>query len=69
MKYFLTLIIFLFPVISTACPGCAGSMDNPKEVYKVYVLMGFILGTYIPFYLIYSTIFKNKSLNNKLNKK
>lgn len=49
-----------------ACPGCAGSMDDPYKGNIVYILGGFILLTYIPFYLIYRTIIKNKNFNQKL---
>ena len=34
-----------------ACPGCAGSMDNPKDLTYVYVLAGFIALIYVPFLL------------------
>jgi hypothetical protein len=56
----------LFVEVSMACPGCAGSMDDPYKGNIVYILGGFILLTYIPFYLIYRTIIKNKNFNQKL---
>jgi len=43
-----------------ACPGCAGSMENPNDAYLVYILSGFIIFTYIPFYFIYRIIKKYK---------
>lgn len=52
------LILFSFDVL--ACPGCAGSMDNPADTNLVYILMGFIGITYIPFYIIYKTIYKHR---------
>lgn len=64
-----TLIAILFNAfISTAwaCPGCVGSMDNPKDGYKVYILMVFIGLIYIPFMMIYKTIIKNRRLNDEL---
>ncbi len=64
------LIAVLFnAIISTsawACPGCAGSMDNPKDTRIVYILMVFIALIYIPFMLIYRTIIKNRKLNDQL---
>lgn len=46
-----------------ACPACAGSLQNPKDKYLVYSLMVFIALIYIPFYLLYRTIYKNRNLN------
>ncbi len=66
MKDFIK-ILFLFTfvqLVSSACPGCAGSMDNPKEANLVWILSGFILLTYIPFYILYRTVFKNGHLND-----
>ena len=48
-----------------ACPGCAGSMENPKEAYTVFILAGFIALTALPFWLIYSTIYKHRKLNDE----
>jgi hypothetical protein len=64
MKKLWFVCLFLLPSLILACPGCAGSMDNPKDKYTAYVLMGFIALTYIPFYIIYSTIIKNRNCNN-----
>ncbi|MBK23644.1 MAG: hypothetical protein CME70_06525 [Halobacteriovorax sp.] len=65
----LIAVIFNFLIFSNAwaCPGCAGSMDNPKDTYIVYILMVFIGLIYIPFTLIYRTIIKNRRLNDQLN--
>ncbi|EQC47069.1 hypothetical protein M899_0210 [Bacteriovorax sp. BSW11_IV] len=46
-----------------ACPACAGSLQNPKDKFLVYSLMIFIALIYIPFYLLYRTIYKNRNLN------
>lgn len=46
-----------------ACPACAGSLQNPKDKYLVYSLIVFIVLIYIPFYLLYRTIIKNRHLN------
>jgi hypothetical protein len=58
-KLLTSLFIFISSISTTwACPGCAGSMNNPGDANLVYILSGFILLTYIPFYLIYRTIVK-----------
>ena len=44
-----------------ACPMCAGSKTRPEDQYLVYILMGFIALTYIPFFIIYRTIIKNRN--------
>lgn len=65
-----TIIAILFLVVSElalACPSCMGSIDDPKSGNLVYILSGFILLTYIPFYLIYKTIIKNKNFNEVVN--
>ena len=46
-----------------ACPGCAGSMDNPRDLTYIYVLAGFIALIYIPFFIIFRVIKKNKDSN------
>ena len=46
-----------------ACPGCAGSMNNPKDARLVWILIIFIILIYIPFYILYRTIIKNRNLN------
>ena len=63
MKYFLALFFITFSELALACPMCAGSDTGSKDAYLVYILMGFIALTYIPFYIIYSTIIKNRKLN------
>ncbi len=50
-----------------ACPTCVGSMDDPKSGNIVYILGGFILLTYIPFYFIYKTIIKNHDFNKQVD--
>lgn len=66
-----TLLAILFNTLITttawACPGCAGSMDNPKDARIVYILMVFIALIYIPFMMIYRTIIKNRKLNDQLH--
>ena len=60
-------LIFILSIsigeVINACPGCAGSMSNPKEARIVWILIGFIALTYIPFYLLYRMIIKNRHLN------
>ncbi len=53
------LLIFPFSKI-LACPNCAGSLDDPKTLSTAYILMGFILFTYIPLFLIYRVIYKHR---------
>lgn len=62
--YALTLIALMD--VSMACPGCIGSMGNEKMGNIVPILAGFILLTYIPFYLIYKTIIKNRNFNQQV---
>ena len=50
-------LIFSFSKIS-ACPNCAGSLDDPKTLSTAYILMGFIMFTYIPLFFIYRIIYK-----------
>lgn len=64
MKLIITILSILVFNIAVACPGCAGSMNNPKDGTLVWILCGFIILTYIPFYIIYRTIIKNRHLNN-----
>ncbi|MBT7608600.1 MAG: hypothetical protein HN576_02515 [Bacteriovoracaceae bacterium] len=63
MKKQITLF-FLFSIFFTnsawACPGCAGSMDNSKYQYTAYILMVFIGLVYLPFFIIYKTIWKHR---------
>ncbi|ATH06576.1 hypothetical protein BIY24_01045 [Halobacteriovorax marinus] len=59
-------ILMFFVESSYACPGCAGSMGNPKDKYLVYILTGFIILCYIPFYFLYKTIIKHKNFNETI---
>jgi len=63
MKALMATLLLLFSSTLLACPGCAGSMDDPLAGNVVYVLGIFILLTYIPFYLIYRTIIKHRNAN------
>ena len=60
-KIFIYLILILSSRILLACPGCAGSMDNPKESIVVWILSSFIILTYIPFFILYRIIIKNRN--------
>lgn len=66
MKKLVTLILLLLTDFALACPSCMGSMDDPKSGNLVYILGGFIILTYIPFYLIYKTIIKNRNFNEQI---
>ncbi len=63
MKTIIFVLFLLITELAMACPSCMGSMDDPKSGNLVYILSGFILLTYIPFYLIYKTIIKNRNFN------
>jgi len=63
MRVLIILLAILIVDYAFACPGCAGSMGNPKDTRLVYILAGFIALTYIPFYILYRTIIKNRNLN------
>ena len=65
MKLIVLLLAPLLIDTASACPGCAGSMDNPKEAYTVFILAGFIALTAIPFWLLYSTIYKHRKINQE----
>ena len=60
---FLMMILLSFPQVILACPGCAGSTNNEADNYTVYILMGFIIAIYIPFFLLYKLFFKYKDIN------
>lgn len=62
MKLFAVFLAIFTMGQAFACPMCAGS-NNGNDQYLVYILMGFILLTYIPFYFIYRTIIKNRNPN------
>ena len=63
LKLLLSTTFMLFLDIVYACPGCAGSTDNKADNYTVYVLIGFILIIYVPFYFLFKTIFKYRNIN------
>jgi hypothetical protein len=56
---------FILNTIVMACPACAGSLTNESDKYIVIALGVFILLTYIPFYILYSTIIKNRNANSE----
>lgn len=62
-------IFLTFMVSSTvwACPNCAGSPSS-FDKYTVYILAGFIVLTYIPFYIIFKMANKNKDKNQAIEK-
>jgi len=60
-KILSALLTFIIVGQAYACPMCAGSKSNPGSEYLVYILMGFIVLTYIPFFFIYRTIIKNRN--------
>jgi hypothetical protein len=58
LSSFIFIMTLFIANTAWACPGCAGSMDNSKYEYTVYILMTFIALTYIPFFILYKTIWK-----------
>ena len=58
-KIVFAAFITLYSGLALACPGCVGS--NPQDKYLVYILGGFVLLTYIPFYFLFRMIAKNKN--------
>lgn len=65
MKRITALIFLAVTDFAFACPSCIGSMEDTKYGNIVYILGGFILLTYIPFYLIYKTVIKNKNFTQE----
>lgn len=66
IKFVSTLVFFLMLNFNLwACPSCAGSMQNESDKWIVVALGVFVLLTYIPFYILYSTIIKNRNVNNE----
>lgn len=63
MKFLVSTALFTISLSAWSCPSCMGSVNDPKSGNIVWILGGFILLTYIPFYLIYKTIFKNRNIN------
>jgi hypothetical protein len=65
MKAIWITFLYLISQVIYACPTCVGSGNNPKAGYITYILSGFIVLTYIPFFLIYRTIIKHRNVNNE----
>jgi len=63
LKYIIALITTSYFEFVLACPGCAGSSNNAADNYTVYVLIGFILAIYVPFYLLFKTVYKYRHIN------
>ena len=66
-KALLASVFFSLHGACDGCPSCMGSMDDPKSGNLTYILSGFIILTYIPFYFIYKTIVKNKDFNKQVD--
>ena len=63
MRLIVALVFTLYCELIFACPTCIGSGNNPKASNIVYILGGFIVLTYVPFYIIYSMIIKHRNFN------
>lgn len=61
MKILVLIFSMLLMGQAFACPMCAASKTSAADQYLVYILMGFIALTYIPFFIIYRTIIKNRN--------
>ena len=59
------IFLILLLVLSSsalACPFCGGASVSENNQYTVYWLAGFIILTYIPFYLMYRLAKKGNKL-------
>jgi hypothetical protein len=69
---FIKKLVFLSTLMyidfAHACPGCAGSMNNPKDSRIAYILMAFVALAYIPGYIVFKTIYKNRKDSPKISK-
>jgi hypothetical protein len=67
MKYrALVTILFslFFTTVLLACPMCGGELEgSSNRSYMVYILGAFVLLTYIPFYMLYKTVYKYRNIN------
>ena len=64
MKSKLLFTLLCFQMNVWACPTCAGSGNNKADVNTVIILGCFIIGTYIPFYLIFRLIKKYQNISS-----
>lgn len=59
-------LVFLFSIFFVsdllACPYCAGSTQGGKDSNTTLILALFILAIYIPYYLIFRLIKKQRAL-------
>jgi hypothetical protein len=60
MKKLVLFFTLIYSQIIMACPYCAGSDGNEGDQYIVYVLAGFIILTYVPFYIIFKMAHKKR---------
>lgn len=65
MKRALSLFLFssFFVTDLLACPYCAGNTQGGKDSNTTLVLAGFILLIYIPFFIIYRMVKKQRALS------
>lgn len=63
MKKISFLLLSLFFVTDLlACPYCAGSSQGGKDSTTTFVLAGFIVAIYVPYYIIFRMIKKHNAL-------
>lgn len=56
----LALTVFLFSFDLLACPYCAGNSQSGKDSNTTLILALFIIAIYIPYFIIYRLIKKNR---------
>lgn len=66
-KIYVIVLSFFVTSNLLACPYCAGSTQGGKDSNTTLVLALFILTIYIPYYLIYRMIKKQRALAAALN--
>ncbi len=59
----LSLAIGLIPGTALACPGCVG--NGPNDKYTFLIVTVFVVACYVPMYVIYNLIVKNKNANER----
>ena len=54
MKTLASLFLILFSVAALACPNCYDTVGDPKGLpWHLIIVGGFILLTYVPFYILF----------------
>ncbi|MBY0515942.1 MAG: hypothetical protein K2P81_03465 [Bacteriovoracaceae bacterium] len=64
-KILAVLFMMLVSVSALACPYCQGAAKKPP--YTLYIIGGFVLLTYVPFYLLFRSAKKYDPKNFVIN--